>query len=258
MSLVVGPIRLRQIMNPQSKVRLLLTFVLGTYPALATELYNLDFTSPETGTYQTVFGNPRVQASVGPFADALVLQAVTTYDQIRLRVENTAPRYDIQCDVLMHDLLNSQYLFSIFLDFDPVPNRFQSVNFHGGGNRIDTFPSAQFFSEGFANDRVYHFGISLDFQAIQWTLAIDGSERFTSPLNGSGLQFIRFSMAPWIGGAEDGPGIYAAIDNIVVTAVPEPSVFLLSALGAFLAAILLLKQNRMAQCRRGGGSLTIR
>ena len=69
--------------------------------ASAAELYNLQFGGSDVGTYQTVFGNPTVQSSVGPFAHALVFHAVTTYDQVLLPITVAGPRYDIQYDVLI-------------------------------------------------------------------------------------------------------------------------------------------------------------
>lgn len=219
----------------------------ATRQVLASEVYNLDFTSPETGNYQTVFGHPAIQSSIGPFADALIFQAVTEYEQIRLDVGNVAPQYDIQCDLMMHNLLGSQYAFSIILDYDLNQNQYQSVSFHGGLNSIQVFSPSPFgvgMIGGFSNDQVYHFGIALDFDAELWSLEIDGNHSFSSQIDGSNLQSIRFSMAPWIGGALDDPGNYAAIDNVVVTAIPEPSTLVLIAVEG-LAAMVFLRHTRV-------------
>lgn len=189
----------------------------------AMELYNLDFTSNDIGTYQTVFGNPTVQSSVGPFADALIFHAVTGFDQIELPIQVTGPSYDIQYDVLVHGMLNSQYAFSTFLDTYYATD----VGFHGGRNSIEVFQSSPYTLDdlaGFSNDQVYHFDISVDLEANLWSLAVDGTQVFANPVNASSLEDIRFSMAPWIAGAVDAPDVYAALDNVVVSVVPEPAV----------------------------------
>ena len=168
--------------------------------------------------------HPTVQPLVGSFTNALVFRAVTGYDQVRLNVGNIAPRYGIEYDVMVHDLLSSQYAFTIDLDFDVSITRFQSVYFHGGLNRIRVFSP---FSPvpasvgGFSNDQVYHFSIGLDFDTKNWSLDIDMGQRFSGVIDGPNLQSIRFSMASWIVGAVDAPGTYAAIDNVVVTAIPN-------------------------------------
>jgi hypothetical protein len=215
----------------------------------ATELYNLDFTPPEVGTYQTVFGDPSVQSPVGPFADALIFHAVTGYDQIELPIDTAGPRYDIQYDVLAHDLLNSQYAFTILLDTPEV----RTVSFHGGLNSIyvfQPFPYTIANLADFANDQVYHFDISVDLEANLWSVAIDGTLMFANPINASSLEDIRFSMAPRIGGAVDAPGTYAALDNVLVSVVPEPSVFsLLIAAGA--PALFLYRRKRASYPEKG-------
>lgn len=216
----------------------------------ATELYNLDFTPPEIGTYQTVFGDPSVQSPVRPFADALIFHAVTGYDQIELAIHTAGPRYDIQYDVLVHDLLNSQYAFSIFLDTPEV----RTVSFHGGLNSIEVFQASPYTIANladFADDQVYHFDISVDLEANLWSVAIDGTQMFANPINASSLQSIRFSMAPriWFG-AIDAPGTYAALDNVLVSVVPEPSVFsLLIAAGA--PALFLYRRKRASYPEKG-------
>ncbi|HEY5296628.1 MAG TPA: PEP-CTERM sorting domain-containing protein [Verrucomicrobiae bacterium] len=209
----------------------------------ATELYNLDFTTDDVGSYETIFGNPSIQASVGPFANALVFHAVTGYDQIELPIGVTGPSYDIQFDVLVHNLLNSQYAFSMYLDTAFAT----SVDFHGGQNSIDVFQSSPYTTENladFENDQSYHFDISVNLQANLWSVAIDGTQLFSNPVNASSLDDIRFSMAPWYFGAADAPTVYAGLDNVLVSVVPEPSIYsLLIMAGA--AGLFLLRQKAL-------------
>jgi hypothetical protein len=199
----------------------LLTLFIVAGPLSATELHNLDFTPPEVGIYETVFGSPSVQSSVGPFTDALVFHAVTFYDQIRLPINLSAPRYNIQYDVFTHNLLNSQYAFTMLLDTPEVRN----VGFHGVLNDIYAYqPFVGVVNLGpFANDQVYHLEISIDLAANLWSVAVDGTQKFSHTIDASGLESIRFSMAPWTVGASNAPGTYAALDNVTVNAIPEPS-----------------------------------
>jgi hypothetical protein len=222
----------------------LLAAAMGQAPA--NEIYNLDFTPPETGSYQTIFGQPAIQGVVGPFEDAMTFRAVTSYEQIRLNIGNVARQYDIQYDALVHNLTDSQYHFSIHLDYDINLTKFQVVSFHGGLNSIYTFSPFQPGSgsiESFANDQVYHFRIQLDFDAQLWSLDIDGVRRFSSGIDGLNLESIRFTTAPWIGGAVNAPASYAAIDNVVVTAIPEPSILALVTLGSGAMAFFRNKRR---------------
>ena len=188
----------------------------------ATELYDLDFTPPDLGTYQITTGNPSVQSMVGPFTNALVFDAVSGGEQIRLPIGVTAPEYEFQCDVLTHNLLNSDYAFGVFFDTPAV----NSVNFHGGLNSVYLYQSSPFLNlslSSLTNDSVYHLDITLDMQNSDWSVAINGNSLFSGPLGGLALQDIRFGLAPWISGAANAPTTYVALDNVIVSAVPEPT-----------------------------------
>ncbi len=232
-------------MKIQCTLSVLGSALLASCSLSATELYNLDFTPPEVGIYQIVYGSPSVQSSVGPFADALVFHAVTSFDQIQLPIGVTSPHYDIQYDVLTHNLLNSQYDFSISLDGFV----YHSVGFHGGLDGIEVYEPSPYTVEDvadFLDDEVYHVGISLDLTSNSWSVAVDGAEVFTSPLNSSSLDSIRFSLNPWVGGAVDAPGTYVALDNVVVTAVPEPSSGAVALVAALLASARVRFHRRTA------------
>lgn len=211
--------------------------------SFATVLYNLDFAPNDIGTYQTVFGNPSVQSSVGPFANALVFQA-NDYQQIELPIGTAGPDYNIQYDVMTHNLLNSQYGFRIFLDTPYV----RTVGLDGGQNNIQVYQNSPYTAEGlmnFSDDQVYHFEITVDLQANLWTVSVDGAQLFSNPFNAaSGLEDIRFSLDSVIAPAE--PGTYVALDNVVVVnAAPEPStVCLLLAVG--LPVLFLHWRKRQA------------
>lgn len=203
----------------------------------AAEMYDLDFTDPDVGSVIRVFGNPEVQSSVGPFTDALVFDAVAGYEQIQLDIGTVGPRLEIQYDMLVHNLLNSQYSFALLLDSTSV----YRFDLHGGLNAMYASQSPPFVDAtvgSFANDQVYHFAVSVDLLASTWSVAVDGAEKWAASMSGTNLYSIRFSMAPWVVGAGDAPGRYAAIDNVRISVVPEPSTFsLLLALGipSFLA-----------------------
>ena len=199
----------------------------------AVDLYNLDFTTPESGTYQITLGNPSVQSPVGPFADALVFDAVTGGEQIRLPIGTAAPQYELQCDVLAHSLLNSDYSFGIYFDTTTV----RSVIFHGGLGSVYVYQSSPFLNFSLAplaDDSVYHLDVLLDTQSMDWLVAINGNLLFDGPLDGAALQDIRFGIAPWFTGAANAPNTCVALDNVIVSAVPEPAVAGLVAAGALL------------------------
>jgi hypothetical protein len=192
----------------------------GYLPAV--EIYNLDFSEPETGAYQIVSGNPSVQSSAGSLNDALVFGAGVGGDQIYLPIGVTGPRYELQYDLLVHGLLDSDYAFVMRLDASGV----RSLNLHGGLNSIYAYQASPFINQtvgSFSDDTVYHIGVSVDVAADLWSVAINGSPSFSSSLHGATLQGIRFGLGPWIGGAADAPGTHAAIDNLILTVIPEPS-----------------------------------
>jgi len=203
--------------------------------ASATELYNLDFTPPDVGTYTVVWGNPTVQSSVGPMTDALIFHAVTNYDQIQLGIHDMSPGYyDLEFDVLLHNLRNSGYEFTIFLDAPDI--RTVRIVGDASSNTIRTGT----FSQPFFNDQVYHFGISVDFPGNSWSIAINGTPVSTQVLNATELDTIRFSMAPEIVGSAGLTGTYAALDNVVVTSTPAPE----PGTGLFLCSGLALLFSR--------------
>jgi hypothetical protein len=223
-----------------NKLRYLL-LLLAVQSVSATELYNLDFTPPDVGTYETVFGNPSVQSSVGPFTDALIFHAVTGYDQIELPIEISSPQYEIQFDVLTHNLLNSQYSFSVLLDTPEV----RDVSFNGGLNSISVFQPFRESNVGsFLNDQVYHLDISVDLLANLWTVSIDGTQVSSNPINANELDSIRFSMSPWTVGASNAPGTYAALDNVVIDAVPEPSCIALILLATLICTVMYARKAK--------------
>jgi hypothetical protein len=194
------------------------------------ELYNLDFSGAETGAYQIVAGSPTIQSSAGSLNDVLVFHATVGGDQIRLPVGVAGARYELQYDLLAHNLLASDYAFVLRLDTAGV----RSLNFHGGLDSIYAYQSSPFVNQilaPFVNDTVYHIGVSLDLQADVWSVAIDGTPVCTNPLNGASLQAVRFGLAPWITGAVDAPGTYVALDNVVLNVIPEPSSVTLAVTG---------------------------
>lgn len=214
--------------------------------ARAGELYNLDFTPPDSGTYQMTLGNPTVQSSVGPFTDALVFHAVASGEQIRLPIAMPAPGYDLQFDLFAHNVANSDYSFGVFLDGTAT----RSVNFHGGLNSVYAYQSIPFLNLSLislTNDATYHLDVVLDLQSSVWSMAVNGMSLFNGPLGGAGLPDVRFGIAPWIGGAANAPDSYVALDNVQVAAVPEPPVVGLATPGILL---WLQLRHRRFQARK--------
>lgn len=204
--------------------------------ASAVDLYDLDFTAPEIGAYQVTAGSPAIQASVGPFTDALVFDAVTGGGQIRLPIGTAWPRYEVQFDVLAHNLLNSDYSFGVYFDTAAV----RTVNLHGGLNGIYLYQSSPFLNlslASLANESVYHFAIALDAEASEWSVALNGNSLFSGACDAAALEGIRFGISPWLGGAANAPNTYVALDNVLVSAVPEPSAAALAAAGVLLCLL---------------------
>ena len=199
----------------------------------AVELYNLDFTPPDLGAYQVMAGSPSVQSTAGIFTDALVFDAVNGGEQIRLSIGVTAPQYELQCDVLAHNLTDSDYAFGVYFGTAAV----RTMNFDRGLNSIYVYQSSPFLNlslSSLMNDSVYHLDVTFDSPNSVWSVAINGTSLFNGPLDGASLQDIRFGLAPWISGAANAPNTYAALDNVIVSAVPEPTTAGLAAAGILL------------------------
>jgi hypothetical protein len=204
-------------------------------PALApaAELYNLDFTPPDSGVYQVTAGNPTVQSTAGTLTDALVFHAVSGGEQIRLPIGVPAPQYRLQCDVLAQNLANSDYSFGVYFGTAAA----STVSFSGGVNSIYVYQSSPFVNISLAsltNDSVYHLEVTLDSLNSLGSVAINGASLFSGPLGGAALQDIRFGLAPWIVGAANAPNTDVALDNVIVSAVPEPTAAALAAAAALL------------------------
>ena len=98
------------------------------------------------------------------------------------------------------------------------------------------------------DDQVYHFDISLDLESDRWTVAVDGAELYANRFNTSELESIRFNLAPsrpYDYDVAGYPASYVALNNVVVTAVPEPSAVVLLAMG--LAALLNSMRRNVAR-----------
>jgi len=202
-----------------NRLFLLTALVLTARDLSAAELYNLDFASPENGNYQTVFGTPTVQSSVGPFQDTLVFNAVSTYEQIRFPIStgSTVPGYKVECDIFTHNLLESSYGFTIFLDTPQV----RPVSFSGSDNAF----YSTYHGIDLSDDVAFHVEIIADFQANRMTITFDDQHTLIKPLNASLVSSVRFSLAPAIGGVGDAPGTYVALDNIRISTIPEPPIW---------------------------------
>lgn len=199
----------------------------------AAELYGLDFSAPDLGTYQVTAGSPSIQSMAGVLADALVFDAVSGGGQIRLPINTTEPVCEVQFDVLTHNLSESDYSFGVYLDTASV----HALNFHGGLNGVYLYQSAPFLNlllAPMADDSVCHFAVALDAGSSTWSVAVNGTPLYGGACDAAALQAIRFGISPWIGGAADAPGTYVALDNVWISAVPEPSVAGLAATGFVL------------------------
>jgi hypothetical protein len=203
----------------------------------ATELYHLDFQPPEIGEYGISFGSPTVEPTVGTLEDALVFHAVKTYDQITLPVEVAAPVYHIAFNLMTHGLEDSEYAFVILLDTPQI----YSIAFHGLHNAVDMINLGRV--SPFLDDMVYHCEIVADFAADRFSLTIGGGRPNVTTIGQGPLESIHFSMAPWKYGAADDPGAYTALDNVVVTAVPEPSSASLLMSGLPILALRALRRK---------------
>lgn len=217
------------------KLKGCIAIVVAGHALHATELYNLDFQPPEVGSYN-LEGWAGIVSSVGPFDNALVLRArppgwMAMPATLSLPVGYSSPMYHIQFDLLPHQLSSSEYMLAVVLDTPYA----QTVGFDG------VWPS---FSV--ADDKVFHVDMTIDIPAHRWLTTLDDTTSIAIPVDVTKLSSIRFVVGSPFGNPAESPSTYVALDNIVVTAIPEPSVGSLS-----LAGLLLLGAN-IALRRRSG------
>jgi hypothetical protein len=188
-----------------------------------TTLYNLGFTPDNTDSYQITAGSPTVVSSFDGLTDALLFHATTTYDQIELSIGTPAPKYQVDFDVTTHDLIGSMYEFTLFLDTPEV----RTASLHGGLDALEVFQPNPFTSESlqsFADDTIYHLSFLIDLSSDTWGISVDGNPVYQNTFDATELDDIRISMSPWYLNAPDDPNAVAAIGNLQVEAIPEPSV----------------------------------
>ena len=219
----------------------------------ATQLYDLNFTPSEVGTYSTVLGSPTVVPTFEGLSDALLFHAVTSYDQIELNLGVGAPGYQIGFDIVCHGVLNSQYDFAAYLDTPQI----RSLNFHGGLNSIYVFQpvSGSGILEPLVDDSIHHVDMTVDVLHNLWTIAVDNTPLYSNSIGAADIQDVRFSMAPWVGGATNSPDTQVAIDNVVISTIPEPAPYALVALGCLAVLFRVRKNNRPPLLRTWEDSL---
>ena len=209
-----------------------------------TTLYDLGFTPDNINSYQVIFGSPTVVSSFEGLTNALLFHATTTYDQIELPIDTTAPEYQVDFDVVTHDLINSKYAFTMLLDTPEVRN----TSLHGGLDALEVFQPNPYTVESlqsFADDTIYHLSFLIDLPNDSWEISVDGVSVYQNAIDATELDDIRFSMAPWYFNAPDDPNALAAIGNLQVEAVPEPSVSWL----ALSAGVIMIVSTKIF--RRG-------
>ncbi len=188
----------------------------------AAEYVNMDFTAPEKGGYQTIFGTPSVTSSVGPLNDALRFDAVTSYEQIQIDLPHSVTGYELHYDLYTHNLRDSKYAFTILFDTPQV----RTLSFHGGLNQVTLY--RPFFSANgpaFQDDQVYRVGMWIDFINNTWTVSLDDVMFDSVAFDATSIDTVRFSLAPWHAIHSDAPGTYVGLDNLTIATIPEPPVW---------------------------------
>ena len=194
--------------------------------AVATTLYDMDFTSPDVGSYSVVFGSPTIAPTFDGLVNALVLHARVGYEQIRLPIGAGGPGYQLDFDVVTHGMQNTDYNFNMLVDSPGV----HSAEFFGHTSQMLVYPPYTPLTvlQPFVDDTIYHLGITLDLTHHYWSVSVGNSMLFSNYFGDTVIDGIRFSCGPqYLPGTTD-LSVEAAIDNIRVTTIPEPSVFALT------------------------------
>ncbi len=212
----------------------------------ATTLYQADFNSGGTASQyglNIVFGSPNIAHMFGAANDQqLVFNSPTGgYEQVKLNWPSapvSGGDYQISFDLMTHNLIDSQYSFTMLLDTPTI----QNLDIGGYGNWISTFnpmatgPSVFGTVGHLSDDTLMHVAIDINLNQSLWTIAVNGVGQYQGAFytSGGGINDLRFNLSPWQGGAAAAPNISVALDNLQISSVPLPGAgsLLISALAA--------------------------
>lgn len=223
-----GGVRSQPPQFPMKILPLVACVLLISNSAFADWLYLLDFESPthQVGESPTVgprpysisripFGTPRI-VNDQPLLDGncLELKGGDVYDQVMLDTGWMSGLFTIEYDVVTSGLTNSKYGFTVLLD---IPGNVHSVGFDG---RSNTFSKDVPYAGGqplpFEDNRRYHVSIEADSSGGEWTIRVDGVERYRSSFKGSAIGSIRLNVGSGVGNVPATPGTKVYVDNFRV------------------------------------------
>jgi hypothetical protein len=250
-----------------STASLLIAVAFGS-GALASDvvLYDVDFSAPRftagtvsatggTDAPSSLIGQPLVQSTFGgALSQSLEFRTATNrpFPGIVFDIGFPAPRYHVEFDTIIESLpTGTSQLFSLVARMDHsmyLVNEFafrdqQRVGFfsqdstHAFGGLYPTtgvWPLMQFM----------HVSADIDFANKHWTVHLDGTQVITGEFArdpGSQLTSIEFRMQ-----ALPVPQSAALVDNILITAVPEPSTLILAGLSGLMLLMLRRRKFHLA------------
>lgn len=160
-------------------------------------------------------------------------------EQVKFELGLGYDNYDISFDVVTVGLTGNNFSFSVHLDGLQPSGRSLSFN---GGRRVPFNPGVRWFNgfspseersgiiTSFEDGTLYHVNMNVDLTQDLWTMSVNGvlDQTLFSNLE-AGLGAVRFTMSESVSGAGTGNGIFAGLDNVLITSnvVPEPSTGLL-------------------------------
>ena len=166
-------------------------------------------------------GSPVVTASMPLLnGNSLEFAAGAPPVQISVQIDAGLTAFVLAFNLVSQNLHTSDFAFTVGLEGSEMP----TLDFHGGFGSVYVFRPLETntFLQPFADGQRYLVEMTVDQPADAWRIAIDGSERFQGTLGTAGIGAITFGLAPWLGGAAADPSVKAFLDNVQVTAVPEP------------------------------------
>jgi hypothetical protein len=230
---------------------------IGAEAASGAVLYDVSFSAPlhtagllpaigGTQAPTSLIAQPTVQTSFGTTASqSLEIWPPTNVDRrnategIVFGITTIAPQYLIECDLWIESLpYDTSEGFSILARMDNSPFNVNSFDFRGGQNlgffSQDSHHAFGGLSQGGGKwplMQVMHLTANIDLAHAFWTVQLDGIQVHANEFAenpGAHLTSIEFSVLDTIGNGDSA----ARIDNIVISAVPEPSTAMLVAIGS--------------------------
>lgn len=219
-------------------------------------IHDNDWETPFSSTYRTNFGRVATAPPTGEFdSTSLVFNTAGNspsfyYDQINYaigRVSNETQKFALSFDLLTDGLVGSTNQFAVLFGTPSTRPLYFMAN---GSIEVKPGWGAQRAIGSFIDGETLRLNILFDVGLNHWDITLNNTNLYSGYIDNTAnpylrpaetLRSIRFSHGVRSAGDDPDHGTNVYLDNVVITAVPQPSVLLL-----MLTSLLVLRRHREA------------